>query len=298
MTLKLDNRGTANRGRAFERAIRSNGAVLGDVEVADQVAGVRFLVEKRIVDPKRVAIVGWSYGGFVAAAALLRAPETFACAVAGAPSRRGSPTTHYSERYLGAPGAAGGASRYRRCDLLTFVRERTRRDPRVVRVSQTREKKMLLAHGASGENVHLSHRAPRRRARRAGRRRRASRFAGRPNGRKTEEETERGAVSRSVSSSFDVAVFARERHVPRGRPRREFEGASTLSRRRVRVARLRVCRLRRLPPRQKRVPPAICHHVRYVITRRRFASFTRRRVTSSRLSPRLPPPFAAPAAVP
>lgn len=257
-TLKLDNRGTANRGCAFERAIRSNGAVLGECEVADQAAGVRFLVEKRIVDPKRVAIVGWSYGGFVAAAALLRAPETFACAVAGAPVTSWlAYNAHYAERYLGAPDAAGGASRYRRCDLLTFVRERARRDPRGWLASLAPgKKKMLLAHGASDENVHLSHTARLADALDA-LDAAAARFSHEETetDSETEEEPEEetsdernddafvsSSVSRDgrrntrrdsrtrarfrsrVSSSFDVVVFARERHVPRGRvARREFE---------------------------------------------------------------------------
>jgi dipeptidyl-peptidase-4 len=249
-TLKLDNRGTANRGCAFERVIRSNGAVLGECEVADQAAGVRFLVEKRIVDPKRVAIVGWSYGGFVAAAALLRAPETFACAVAGAPVTSWlAYNTHYAERYLGAPDAAGGASRYRRCDLLTFVRERARRDPRGWLASLApRKKKMLLAHGASDENVHLSHTARLADALDALDAAAARFHEETETDSETEEETSEtnddvfvsSAVSRDgrnrsrdgtrarfrrrVSSSFDVVVFARERHVPRGRvARREFE---------------------------------------------------------------------------
>ena len=260
-TLKLDNRGTANRGCAFERAIRSNGAVLGECEVADQAAGVRFLVEKKIVDPKRVAIVGWSYGGFVAAAALLRAPETFACAVAGAPVTSWlAYNAHYAERYLGAPDAAGGASRYRRCDLLTFVRERARRDPRgwLAFRGTSGKKKMLLAHGASDENVHLSHTARLADALDA-LDAAAARFHeeteetdSETDSEEPEEETsgERNddafvssSVSRDgrrntrrdsrtrarfrkrgVSSSFDVVVFARERHVPRGRvARREFE---------------------------------------------------------------------------
>jgi dipeptidyl-peptidase-4 len=225
-TLKLDNRGTANRGCAFERAIRANGAVLGDVEVADQAAGVRFLVEKRIVDPKRVAIVGWSYGGFVAAAALLRAPETFAGAVAGAPVTSWLKyNAHYAERYLGAPCAAGGALRYRRCDLLTFVRERARLDPqRWLASLKPGKKKMLLAHGASDENVHLSHTARLAEALDA-LDAAAARFH-----EETETETERNddakrrVSSREGVSSFDVAVFARERHVPRGRvARRAFE---------------------------------------------------------------------------
>ena len=262
-TLKLDNRGTANRGCAFERAIRSNGAVLGECEVADQAAGVRFLVEKKIVDPKRVAIVGWSYGGFVAAAALLRAPETFACAVAGAPVTSWlAYNAHYAERYLGAPDAAGGASRYRRCDLLTFVRERARRDPRgwLAFRGTSGKKKMLLAHGASDENVHLSHTARLADALDA-LDAAAARFHEETeetdsvtDSEEPEEETSdernddafvsssvsretrdgrrntrrdsrmRARFRRRVSSSFDVVVFARERHVPRGRvARREFE---------------------------------------------------------------------------
>ena len=228
VTLKLDNRGTANRGRAFERAIRSNGAVLGDVEVADQVAGVRFLVEKRIVDPKRVAIVGWSYGGFVAAAALLRAPETFACAVAARPSRRGSPTTRTIPSGTWARPARRGrvaVPAVRSAHLR--ARAHAAGSPRVVRVSQT-GKKNALAHGASDENVHLSHTARLADALAA-----LDAAAARRGSTETETETEEddrrrdGTRARSregVSSSFDVAVFARERHVPRGRvARREFE---------------------------------------------------------------------------
>ena len=243
VTFKLDNRGSANRGCAFERAIRANDAVLGECEVADQVAGVRFLVSKNLVDPKRVAIVGWSYGGFVAAAALLRAPETFVCAVAGAPVTSWlAYNAHYAERYLGAPNDPGNDERYERCDLVAATREQTRRggwrrDDRLG-ADGKRKKKMLIAHGASDENVHLSHTARLAHALEAlDDADRASVSATSATG-ATEEEEEKNAakddgpssssasVERGSStsrenkreeSSFEVVVFARERHVPRGR---------------------------------------------------------------------------------
>ena len=256
VTFKLDNRGSANRGCAFERAIRAKNAVLGECEVADQVAGVRFLVSKNLVDPKRVAIVGWSYGGFVAAAAVLRAPETFACAVAGAPVTSWlAYNAHYAERYLGAPGDPGNDARYERCDLVAAARERARRGgwrrddddtagPGLENKKHGRRKKrMLVAHGASDENVHLSHTARLAQALEAIDD--ADRVRVRANGATsaTEEEEEKNAAkdddpsSASASSSvergssvssrkkkkkreessFEVIVFARERHVPRGR---------------------------------------------------------------------------------
>lgn len=117
--------------------------------------------------------------------------------------------------------------RYRRCDLLTFVRERARLDPqRWLASLKPGKKKMLLAHGASDENVHLSHTARLAEALDA-LDAAAARFH-----EETETETERNDdAKRRVSSregvsssSFDVAVFARERHVPRGRvARRAFE---------------------------------------------------------------------------
>ena len=241
-TLKLDNRGSANRGCVFERAIRRGGAVLGDVETADQVAGVAFLVSRKLVDARKVVIVGWSYGGFVAAAAALRHPETFACAVVGAPVTSWlAYNAHYAERYLGAPEAPRGAERYERCDLLAAARERAARGGWRGHLAPEK-KKMLIVHGASDENVHLSHTARLVRALDAldnaasaenrkmsgeGRERRANdAFATRGDAEKPVSSsrvdvrsTEAGDMN-TRSSSFEVAVFARERHVPRGRAAR------------------------------------------------------------------------------
>ncbi len=64
----LDNRGSNRRGLAFEGAIKNN---LGNVEVQDQVDGVRWLVQQGLADPQRVGITGWSYGGFMTLMCLL-----------------------------------------------------------------------------------------------------------------------------------------------------------------------------------------------------------------------------------
>lgn len=50
---------------------------MGNLEVQDQKAGVEWAVAKGLADASRVAIYGWSYGGYMAAMALCRAPETF-----------------------------------------------------------------------------------------------------------------------------------------------------------------------------------------------------------------------------
>lgn len=99
--LKLDNRGSARRGLAFEGALRWD---MGNVEVQDQVDGVKAMVERGIADPGRVGILGWSYGGYMSLMCLARAPETFQAASAGAPvTHWDTYDTHYTERYMGLP---------------------------------------------------------------------------------------------------------------------------------------------------------------------------------------------------
>jgi dipeptidyl-peptidase-4 len=89
------------RGHAFETAIYHS---LGVTELADQVAGVKYLISLGFVDPERVGIHGWSYGGFMTANALLNAPDVFRCGVAGAPVTNFlNYDTIYTERYMGLP---------------------------------------------------------------------------------------------------------------------------------------------------------------------------------------------------
>ena len=80
--LRLDNRGSSNRGVAFESAIRYD---MGHLELDDQVDGVRYLIEQGIADSTRIGIYGWSYGGYMSAMAFVRASEIFKLGIAGAP---------------------------------------------------------------------------------------------------------------------------------------------------------------------------------------------------------------------
>jgi dipeptidyl-peptidase 4 len=141
LVFMLDNRGSARRGLAFEGALRHD---MGHVEVDDQVDGVRWLVEHGLADPARVGIYGWSYGGYMAAMCLARAPETFKVAVAGAPvSAWDGYDTHYTERYMGTP--ATNARGYAESSLMRHV--------------DTIRGKLMLVHGLIDENVHFRHTA-------------------------------------------------------------------------------------------------------------------------------------------
>lgn len=101
LVMKLDNRGSSRRGLAFERAIKNR---LGSVELEDQIKGIDWLTEQGLCDPSRVAIYGWSYGGYLSAMALCRHPQRFKVAVSGAPVTDWlGYDTHYTERYMSVP---------------------------------------------------------------------------------------------------------------------------------------------------------------------------------------------------
>jgi dipeptidyl-peptidase-4 len=141
LVVKIDNRGSARRGLAFEAAIRHD---LGRVEVEDQQDGVAWLAAQGLADPARVGIYGWSYGGYLAAMALVRAPATFKLAVAGAPvTHWDGYDTHYTERYMGTP--EGNPEGYAESSVMHHV------DALVG--------KLLLVHGMIDENVHFRHTA-------------------------------------------------------------------------------------------------------------------------------------------
>jgi dipeptidyl-peptidase-4 len=137
----LDNRGSARRGLAFEGVIRND---TGHAEVEDQVDGVRWLVNQGLADPQRVGVFGWSYGGYMAAMCLLRAPEVFKVAVAGAPTTQWDGyDTHYTERYMGTPQT--NPLGYQVSSVIHHV-------PNL-------RGKLLLVHGLIDENVHFRHTA-------------------------------------------------------------------------------------------------------------------------------------------
>lgn len=78
----MDNRGTSNRGAEFEKAINRQ---CGQVEMADQVAGVEWLMSHEWVDRDRIGVHGWSYGGFMTISLITNYPEIFKVGVAGGP---------------------------------------------------------------------------------------------------------------------------------------------------------------------------------------------------------------------
>ena len=141
LVVKIDNRGSARRGLAFEGALKHG---MGNVEVQDQVDGVAWLVAQGLADPARVGIYGWSYGGYMAAMGLARAPETFKVAVAGAPvTHWDGYDTHYTERYMGTP--QSNPAGYRVSSVMAHV--------------DAIQGKLLLVHGLIDENVHFRHTA-------------------------------------------------------------------------------------------------------------------------------------------
>jgi dipeptidyl-peptidase-4 len=138
--LVTDGRGTPGRGPAWERAVWRDlaGPVLDDqVEALAAVAA-----DHPELDLDRVAIRGWSFGGYLAALAVLRRPDVFHAAVAGAPVTDWRLyDTHYTERYLGHPAADPDA--YRRSSVLADAAKL--------------ERPLLLVHGLADDNVVAAH---------------------------------------------------------------------------------------------------------------------------------------------
>jgi dipeptidyl-peptidase-4 len=136
---QLDNRGSLGRGHAWESALYRR---LGARELEDQKRGVAHLISMGLVDPARVGIYGWSYGGFMTLYSLLHAPEVFKAGVAGAPVTdwRGYDSI-YTERYLGLP--ADNPEGYRLSSPLNFAEKLAGR--------------LLLIHNFEDDNVLFQH---------------------------------------------------------------------------------------------------------------------------------------------
>jgi len=101
IVFQLDNRGSNYRGTAFEFPIYEK---LGQVEVDDQIAGVKYLHDLPFVDKERIGIYGHSYGGYMALMTMFKAGDYFKAGVSGAPVTDWLLyDTHYTERYLNHP---------------------------------------------------------------------------------------------------------------------------------------------------------------------------------------------------
>lgn len=136
----IDGRGTPGRGRAWERAIKGNFIA---VPLQDQVAGLRALGARfPELDLGRVGIYGWSFGGYVAAMAVMLEPDVYHAAAAVAPVTDWFDyDTHYTERYLGFP--ADNPDGYRASSAVAHASRLTR--------------PLLLIHGTADDNVYFSH---------------------------------------------------------------------------------------------------------------------------------------------
>jgi dipeptidyl-peptidase 4 len=131
----LDNRGSANRGVDFEQPIYR---AMGGVEVRDQKTGAQFLKALDFVDPDKIAIYGWSYGGYMTLKQLEADPGLYAAGVSGAPVTRWELyDTHYTERYMGDPREVPEA--YKRASAI----------PEATKISDP----LLLIHGMADDNV-------------------------------------------------------------------------------------------------------------------------------------------------
>jgi len=135
VVFQLDNRGSAFRGTAFQAPIHGR---LGCAEVADQVQGAQWLGSQAYVDPQRIGVWGWSYGGYMTLMLMFKAPEVFRAGVAGAPVTDWTLyDTHYTERFLKQP--QNNPDGYANSSVLPFARDL--------------KGKLLVMHGMADDNV-------------------------------------------------------------------------------------------------------------------------------------------------
>lgn len=139
-----DGRGTPGRGPAFEREVWGD---LATKVLDDQVEALHALAATHPeLDLGRVAIRGWSFGGYLAALAVLRRPEVFHAAVAGAPVTDWRLyDTHYTERYLGHPDEE--PDNYTITDLRTDV----------AALGDEPLRPLMMIHGLADDNVVAAH---------------------------------------------------------------------------------------------------------------------------------------------
>ncbi|MEU2378612.1 S9 family peptidase [Streptomyces misionensis] len=139
-----DGRGTPGRSPAWEKEIRDN---VAERVLQDQVDALRSLAERFPLDLGRVAIRGWSFGGYLSALAVLRRPDVFHAAVVGAPvTDLRLYDTHYQERYLGDPNEQPEV--YRRNSLID--------DAGLVDPAEP-HRPMMIIHGLADDNVVVAH---------------------------------------------------------------------------------------------------------------------------------------------
>ena len=137
LTWSLDNHGSWGRGHAWETVVFKD---LGHHELQDQLTGVAYLKSLPFVDGNRIAIRGWSYGGYMTLYALTHAPEAFKCGAAGGPVTAWRfYDSIYTERYMRTP--SENPDGYKSASPLE--------------AADKLKGSILLIHGADDDNVHL-----------------------------------------------------------------------------------------------------------------------------------------------
>lgn len=135
----LDNRGSGNRGKAFEQAVFRN---MAEAEMSDQLDGVKYLKSLRYIDANRIGIDGWSYGGFMTISLMTRQPGVYKAGVAGGPVIDWSYyEVMYTERYMDTPQT--NPDGYKKSSLLNYV--------------ENLKGKMLIIHGTNDATVVWQH---------------------------------------------------------------------------------------------------------------------------------------------
>ena len=139
LVFTLDGRGSANRGFDFESSIHRQ---LGTVEIEDQLIGVNYLKSLNYVDSSRLAVHGWSYGGFMTTSLMTRTPDVFTTGVGGGPVIDWKwYEIMYGERYMDTPDQ--NPEGYNKASLLNYVKNL--------------KGKLLLIHGTNDDVVVMQH---------------------------------------------------------------------------------------------------------------------------------------------
>jgi dipeptidyl-peptidase-4 len=139
IVLTIDNRGSDNRGKAFEDIIHRQ---LGITETADQMKGIEYIQSLPYVDKERIGVFGWSYGGFMTLNLKLRQPEIFKVGVAGGPVVDWKMyEVMYGERYMDLP--EENPEGYKNTNMINHVNDLSG--------------KLMLIHGVQDETVVMQH---------------------------------------------------------------------------------------------------------------------------------------------
>lgn len=136
----IDGVGSWRRGLRFEGYLRN---CMGTVEVQEQVDGLTHLIKSGIVDPDRIAVTGWSYGGYMALLCLAQRPDFFKVAISGAPVTKWEAyDTAYTERYMDTP--SNNPAGYEKGSVFHYA-------PNL----PSEPNRLLIVHGLLDENVHV-----------------------------------------------------------------------------------------------------------------------------------------------